>query len=213
MLPTSEEALLGARAAEVWPCAPAQLSLSHCRPGDVRREGGGGGGGVVRHIQRAGTMTVPSAVVSLQRPPPPLILGIRTEECSRRRWSERRGSKNEWKKSRDGSSASVYNQTHWRRVKINTTSFSATVLFLPAPCYLGGPLNSDHSERSVSQGERVYEVTSSAPSEKTAAPSRSLVGVRRGQRKRGSREVITKRQETGPSYCYCSWPNHDTMGP
>lgn len=39
VLPTSEEALLGG---EVWPCAPAQLSLSHCRPGDVREEGGGG---------------------------------------------------------------------------------------------------------------------------------------------------------------------------
>lgn len=31
-------------------------------------------------IQRAGTMTAPSAVVSLQRPPPPLIFTIRTEE-------------------------------------------------------------------------------------------------------------------------------------
>ena len=41
-LPTSEAASLGARAAEVWPCAPARLSLSRCRPGDVEggREGG-----------------------------------------------------------------------------------------------------------------------------------------------------------------------------
>lgn len=41
-LPTSEAASLGARAAEVWPCAPAQLSLSRCR---LRGEGGGGWGG------------------------------------------------------------------------------------------------------------------------------------------------------------------------
>lgn len=35
-----------------------------------------------------------------------------------------------------------------------------------------------------------------------------------GERKGGSREDITKgSEETGPSYCYCSWPNHNTMGP
>lgn len=41
-LPTSEAASLGARAAEVWPCAPARLSLRRCRPGDVGRGGRGG---------------------------------------------------------------------------------------------------------------------------------------------------------------------------
>ena len=46
-LPTSEAASLGARAAEVWPCAPAQLSLSRCRPGDVGRGGREGGRGGV----------------------------------------------------------------------------------------------------------------------------------------------------------------------
>lgn len=39
--PTSEAASLGARAARVWPCAPAWLSLSHCRREDVGREGCG----------------------------------------------------------------------------------------------------------------------------------------------------------------------------
>lgn len=47
---TSEAASLGARAAEVWPCAPAQLSLSRCRPGDGRR-GGAGCGTFKEHAQ------------------------------------------------------------------------------------------------------------------------------------------------------------------
>lgn len=83
-MPTSEATSLGARGAEVWLCAPARLSLSCCRPGDdVRVVGGREGtvGGVGEgSIQRAYTMSVPSATIWLQRPPPPLTFAITTEE-------------------------------------------------------------------------------------------------------------------------------------
>lgn len=95
-LPTSEAASLGAQAAEIWPGALEQLSLSCCRPGDVGRRRGG-----CCTFKRDGTITA-STVVSLQRPPPPLIFTVRIGERSRKRRSKKKGgSKEAGKKSKE----------------------------------------------------------------------------------------------------------------
>lgn len=66
----------GPLAAEAWPRAPAQLGLSQ---GMFWREGG----------REGGLLTAPSAVVSLQRPPPALMSPGRTEEQEK----EKRGKR------------------------------------------------------------------------------------------------------------------------
>ena len=116
-------------------------------------------GGELLQIQRAGTMTAPSAVVSLQRPPPPLIFSVRTEE------ERGNGGVEEGGRKKDGARGEVVHPLTMMRLKKKKKKKKKTKNKKQRPfpfCARRVTWGPFHSEISISrEGERFIRSHSS----------------------------------------------------